>query len=196
MSEQGEAGRPKYLTARYVRAGTDPDSGAVVLSLDVGTMGFDAPDQRYKLEPRAARKVGAQLLLAADPEMAARLLVNEHRGLGQVLARGEGVRTLEPEVTLDFERVSAALQPGSISDPEAYERAIARGDLRAVGRARPTLVQQLLSAASTVVETLMKGDSVPIDQLSALDEAVSDLKWHRLHSEAPQPASLPDHECG
>lgn len=131
--------KPRRLPPRCISAGTDPDTGAPTLRLDAAAAGFDAPDQRYLLTPDGARKVGAQLLLAADPDLAAALLVNERRGLGQVLARGAGARTLEPEVVanlnaglqrfIDPDR-TVDLQPGSIADPEAYERAKADGTIR------------------------------------------------------------------
>lgn len=168
MSEE----KPRRLIARCISAGTDPDTGAPTLRLDAAAAGFDAPDQRYLLTPDGARKVGAQLLLAADPEMAAALIAGERRGLGQVLAReemarihsGEAVLNAKATTTLGQEVVEAvnaglgwmadpnqptSLQPGSIADPDAYERAKAAGTIREIGE-NPTPAEIIAIQAAEI----------------------------------------------
>lgn len=63
------------LNDKYIGAGTDPGTGLPVVHLDgITALGVEVPDQRYRIEPETARKVGAQLVLAASPELAAGLV--------------------------------------------------------------------------------------------------------------------------
>lgn len=71
-----KSSKPFALTERYVSAGTDPDTMLPMLLIeDLSELGFDnIPDQRHVLSPEAATKIGVALLLAADPDLARRLV--------------------------------------------------------------------------------------------------------------------------
>lgn len=76
MSEP-KSSKPFVLSERYVSAGTDPDTMLPMLLIeDLSVLGIDGiPDQRHVLSPEAATKIGVALLLAADPDLARRLVV-------------------------------------------------------------------------------------------------------------------------